>query len=187
MSDQNSGVSIQVRPDDLMSELNIGRDAYYTDLKFLRLTALKDGDGKAYLSEEQANAVRALRSHVSQTGKRDGFFDNNSAITVQAATSGLDEAASAGPVATEEEEAAPIDDQFEELIRAAAELKGQRLVTPELVIQELANRMTYEDLPADVQAKVDGVRAATIPKFQPVQLADQLLTQWRTQRSAAVA
>ncbi len=185
MSDQNSGVSIQVRPDDLMSELNIGRDAYYTDLKFLSLTALKDGDGKAYLTEEQANAVRALRSHVSQTGKRDGFFDNNSAITVQAETSGLDEAAQPVQAATEEE--APIGDQFEELIRAAAELKGQRLVTPELVIQELANRMTYEDLPADVQAKVDGVRAATSPKFQPVQLADQLLTQWRTQRSAAVA
>jgi hypothetical protein len=186
MSDQNSGVSIQVRPDDLMSELNIGRDAYYTDLKFLSVTALKDGDGKAYLTEEQANAVRALRSHVSNTGKRDGFFDNNSAITVQAATSGLDEVAPPVPVATEEE-AAPTGDQFEELIRAAAELKGQRLVTPELVIQELANRMTYEDLPADVQAKVDGVRAATSPKFQPVQLADQLLTQWRTQRSAAVA
>jgi hypothetical protein len=92
-----------------MSELNIGKDAHYTDLKFLSLTALKDGDGKAYLSEEQANAVRALRSHISKTGKRDGFFGNNSAITVQAETSGLDEAAQ--PVQAETE-AEPIGDQF---------------------------------------------------------------------------
>jgi len=81
------------------------------------------------------------------------------------------------------------DDQSEELIRAAAELKGQQLVIPQLVVQQLAAQMTYDDLPDNIWARVDEVRGAAIaPKFQPNQLAQDLLSKWKVTRNpAAVA
>jgi predicted DNA-binding protein (UPF0278 family) len=77
----------------------------------------------------------------------------------------------------------PMHDQFDDLIRAAAELKGQQMVMPELVIRELASRMTYEDLPEDIKAKVKTVKETANPKYQPAKLATDLLDQWRTRQS----
>ncbi len=45
----------------------------------------------------------------------------------------------------------------------------------ELVQLELANWLTYDDLPVEVKQKVDRVRDSANPKSQPVYLADQLL------------
>lgn len=164
-----------------MDEIGIKKDAYYAYLKHLGIKAEKDHEGKAYLTEEQANAVRALRSHVEQTGKMEGFPNNNSELAIASESSLLDEAAQV----TEGER---LDDQFDDLIRAAAELKGQQLVMPQLVIRELANRMTYDDLPDDVRSKVDSARESSVPKFQPAHLADSLLAKWRSrQQQAAVA
>lgn len=177
MTNPNSAVEQQIRPDTLMDELGIKKDAYYAYLKHLGIKAEKDHEGKAYLTEAQANAVRALRSHVEQTGKMEGF-PNSKGLMVAQSGSLLDVADSA-PEAGDR-----LEDQFDDLIRAAAELKGQQLVMPQLVIRELANRMTYEDLPEDVRAKVDSVREAASPKFQPAHLADRLLTQWRSKHQA---
>jgi hypothetical protein len=180
MDTPNSAVEHQIRPTDLMSELEIQKDAYYAYLKYLGLKAEKDSDGKAYLTNEQANAIRALRSHVKETGKMDGFLNSNGELAVTGeAGSLLDQAAAPQAQST------PMDAQLEELIRAAAELKGQQLVMPELVVRELAARMTYEDLPADIRAKVETVRESASPKFQPAHLADQLLSQWRSRETAA--
>jgi hypothetical protein len=66
------------------------------------------------------------------------------------------------------------DDEPNQLIRAAAELKGQRLAMPDLVINALSDKMTYEDLPDDVKAKVSAVKETTSPKH-PSQLAADLL------------
>lgn len=169
MSDQNSIVTPQIRPDDLMSELSIGKDTYYDDLRFLGLRAEKDSEGKAYLTEEQANLVRALRSHVSNVGKREGFFDS------KLVTSDRPELESSDRPAADDNEGFDI----EELIRRAAELKGQQLAMGDLVTLELAKRMTYEDLPDDVKQKLAAVREAANPKAQPAQVAEKLLSQWR--------
>ena len=185
MTEQNSVVEQQIRPEALMDEIGIKKDAYYAYLKHLGIKAEKDQEGKAYLTEAQANAVRALRSHVEQTGKMEGFVNSisnsNSELAIVSESSLLDQAAQT----TTDPQGERLDDQFDDLIRAAAELKGQQLVLPQLVIRELANRMTYDDLPADVKAKVNSVREAASPKFQPAHLADSLLAQWRSQNQAA--
>lgn len=181
MSDQNSVIEHQIRPSDLIAELGIQKDAYYAYLKYLNLRAEKDSEGKAYLSEEQANAIRLLRSHVKETGKMEGFLDRNGQLAI------AQEASLDGAQPETQAQTNPMGDQLDELIRAAAELKGQQLVMPQMVINELASRMTYEDLPEDVRAKVDQVRESASPKYQPAHLADQLLTQWRSRATATAA
>lgn len=172
MSDQDSAVVYQIRPDDLMGELGIKKDAYYAYLKFLSIRAEKD-EGKAYLTEAQANLIRALRQHVETTGKMEGFVNSNGDLVIASGSSLLD-AVDQTPAA----ETVPPGYE-EELIRAAAELRGQQLVMEPLVIRELASRMGYDDLPADVQAKVDAVRDSASPKFQPQAIADRILDKWR--------
>lgn len=188
MSDQNSATLHQIRPDDLMAELSIKKDAYYAYLKHLSLKAEKDSEGKAYLTEDQANQVRALRSHVEETGKMEGFPNSNSSdmpdgsMVVASESSAID----APTVPIDLIPDAPTPQQpnldLDALIHAAAELKGHQLALPDLVKLELANRMDYEDLPEEVKQKVDRVREAAHPKTQPATLADQLLSRWRTQR-----
>ena len=80
LMNQNSTLDQKIRPEDLIQEFNIGKDTYYNDLKYLGIKAEKDSKGKPYLTFEQAEQVRALRSHVSKTGKREGF--SYSALTV---------------------------------------------------------------------------------------------------------
>ena len=69
MAAQNSTVEHQLRPDELMAELDIKKQAYYTYLKYLGIKADKDSKGKLYLTQAQANLVRELRSHVVGGGK----------------------------------------------------------------------------------------------------------------------
>lgn len=219
MSDQNSAVVYQIRPDMLSEELGIKKDSYYTYMKFLGLKAEKDHEGKAYLSEEQANLMRALRQHVLTTGKIEGFANSNGepvavvevpngevavepVVPEQPVSEVVAELPSleaveqvgqeqTGQLAIAEESAldAPTAETLQEepvqpgmedeLIRMAAELKAQQLAMMPMVVQELASRMTYDDLPQDIRAKVDGARAAAAPKFQPAEVANNILGRWR--------
>ena len=178
MTDQNSTVDYQIRPDDLMEELGIKKDAYYAYIKFLDIK-IEKADGKAYLSQEQADLMRSLRSHVLETGEMKGFVNSNGGELATVESASLTEQT----IQTQEIPIGQSDDELNQLIRAAAELKGQRLVTPQMVISALADRMTYEDLPDDVRAKVDAVKESTSPK-QPSQLAEQILNRWRNQSQA---
>ena len=178
MTDQNSTVDYQIRPDDLMEELGIKKDAYYAYIKFLDIK-IEKADGKAYLSQEQADLMRSLRSHVLETGEMKGFVNSNGGELATVESASLTEQT----IQTQEIPIGQSDDELNQLIRAAAELKGQRLVTPQMVISALADRMTYEDLPNDVRAKVDAVKESTSPK-PPSQLAEQILIRWRNQSQA---
>jgi hypothetical protein len=180
MTDQNSGVDYQIRPEDLQEELGIKKDAYYAYVKFLSLKIEKT-DGKAFLSGEQADLMRSLRSHVLATGKMDGFSNTNGGELTVSEESHLFTATE--PEATQEIPLEENEVEVQRLFRAAAELKGQRLAMPQMVISALADRMTYDDLPDDVKQKVDAVKESTSPK-PPSQLADQLLQRYRTQRLA---
>lgn len=188
MAEQNSAAVNQTRPDDLRTELGIKKDAYYEDIKFLGIKAHRDGGGKAYLDDEQVTLIKALRSHVEAMGKRDGFAALSEADPIPQGELATTQPAAMGS-AMEFPEPQPVDPyagmNIEALIREAAELKGQQLAMPDLVRLELANRMTYDDLPEDVQAKVRDVQEAACPKHQPAHLADQLLSQWRSQRVVA--
>ncbi len=184
MADQNSALLDPIRPDDLMSELGIKKDTYYSYLKHLGIKAAKDENGKSYLTDEQANLVRSLRSHVEKTGKIEGFPNSiESGLVYAEPTDLLGDAVNQATQHTTDT-ADRLD--LEDLIYAAAELKGHHIVMGDLVKLELANQMSYEDLPDEVKQKVDRIREAACPKFQPAQIASQLLVQWRSQQTQAV-
>lgn len=177
---QNSDLAIQIRPDDLMGELGIKKDAYYGDVKFLGIKLNKDRDGKVYLEEEQANLIRSLRSYMSKNdGKREGFqlIDGAGAIATMGNGAVMDAASAPQP----EEPCAGFDE--ESLFKEASEVAGSRMTMGERLVLQLAQQMSYEDLHPETKAKVDAVRQATNPKFQPEAIAAQLLDKWRSQRS----
>ncbi|WP_346293965.1 hypothetical protein [Sphaerothrix gracilis] len=178
MSEQNSVVVPQIRPEEAMEQLGIKKDTYYADLKFLGLKAQRDSEGKSYLDESQFELLKMLRAHVDATGKRDGFVAEVGELAM------LDESDLAETV-TPEPQAENFD--METLLLEAAELAGHRMTLPNQVVLQLASQMTYEDLPDSVRQKVDSVRAATSPKAQPKAIADQLLQKFRQQRAAAAA
>lgn len=185
MTDPNSATLNPIRPDELMRELGIKKDAYYAYLKHLGIKASKDSDGKSYLTQEQANQIRALRSHVETTGKMEGFPNSNESSLVYAQSTDLLDAAIAQATQNTGTDSDGLD--LEDLIYEAAELKGQQLVMGDLIKLELANRLTYEDLPDAVKQKVDRVREAANPKYQPAHLAEQLLERWRSQQQTQAA
>ena len=106
MTDQNSTVEQQIRPNVLQDQLGIKKDAYYAYLKHLGITAEKDLNGKAFLTEAQAKSIRLLREHVVAGGKIDEF-DIHEAI--QSALSVAGETA-LGDVAEQPEEVNPTQD-----------------------------------------------------------------------------
>ncbi len=72
---------------------------------------------------------------------------------------------------------------FNQLLRKAEEVKTRRLATPDLIVQELANRMSEEDLSDDLKQKLSAVRETVNPKWTPASLAEQMLAQHRQSRS----
>ncbi|NEO03838.1 MAG: hypothetical protein F6K50_53725 [Moorea sp. SIO3I7] len=182
MSKQNSAPEGAIRPETLMSELGIKKDAYYKDLNHLKIEAQTDSEGKAYLTQEQADQVRALRSHVNKTGKRSGFSNNsivkaddsNLAKENEATTSEIE-----GDVYVQPENPT---DQFDvkNLMRSAAELKAREIAMADLVKRALADKMGWDDLPQDLQQKITDAEEAANPKFTPASIAETLLTQYRS-------
>ena len=201
MTHQNSDPNNSIRPEALQSELSIGRDTYYSDLKHLEIKADKDDDGKVYLTFEQAEQVRALRSYVSKYGTRKGFVyekvddesnirssivkstDNNIAATESSLETEI-------ATTTEEDiyisETSPTDDiDLDELVRSAKEIKARNLSMRNLLAVELAKNMSYEDLDPDLQEKVRIAQDAANPKkHQPKLIARDLLKQLRSRRAS---
>ena len=177
MTDQNSAVEHQIRPDEAMELLGIKKDAYYDLLKFLGIKTQKDKEGKAYLAKHQFDRLVELGSWIEQTGKMEGFTHLNSALAPAQGGGLLDDEMPIEP------ETDPYAGQMDDLIRAAAELKAHQIVMPELVIRELAGRMSYDDLPSDLKGKVDAVKEGSRPNFQPGAIAVNLLDQWRSQKA----
>lgn len=187
MTDQNSSTISMIRPDDLMAELNLKKSTYYDDLKSLDITASKDENKKAYLTIEQANQIKALRSHVNETGKRDGFVYGGLAVSNNSKLATNPEH---NELATAEEEDIYVELQeptsnldIGSLMRSAAELKARELAMPSLVKRELASQMTEDDLPEDLREKVAIAREVANPKFTPASVAQTLLSQHRSQRN----
>jgi hypothetical protein len=172
----------QIRPEDLMDELGIKKDTYYRDLRYLEIEAQKDSDGKAYLTIEQANRVRSLRHHVEVAGERRSFKTSS---LVKVDDSNL--ATSPDEIVTEDIYVQPENpvEQFdvEALMRSAAELKAREIAMPSLVKRALADGMSEDDLPDDLQEKIGLAREAANPKFTPASVAQTLLTQYRNNRS----
>ena len=180
MSDQNSSVDNIVRPDDLMAELDLKKSTYYDDLKFLGITANKDEDKKAYLTIDQANQVRSLRSYVSKNGKRDGFVyggltvSNNNELATNPKPNDI--------YVEAEEPTASVDS---DIVREAKELAARGMAMNDLLKIQLASKLTFDDLDADLKEKVAIAREVANPKWTPASLADKILAQHRSQKAQA--
>ena len=185
MNDQNSRPDNLVRPDDLMAELDLKKSTYYDDLKFLDITASKDENKKAYLTIDQANQVRALRSYVIENGKRDGFVYGGLAVSNNnelATNSDTNDSETTDIYVQKEEPTAKIDS---DIVREAEELAARGMAMKDLVKIQLASQMSFDDLSPDLQEKVNIAREVANPKFTPADIATQLLAQHRQQKAQA--
>ena len=201
MTDQNSSLIDIIRPDTLQDELLVKRATYYADLRHLGITAEKDEEGKPYLTFEQAEQVRALRSYVIENGTRNGFvyekIDDTSNIgssLVTTTNNNIETRESSVETeiatATEEDiyisESSPTDNiNLDNLIRTAQELAARNIAIPSLIATELAENMEFDDLPPDLQEKVRIAQDAANPKkHQPKVIARDLLKQLRSRRAS---
>jgi hypothetical protein len=178
---QNSAPNNSIRPDELMEELSIKKDAYYKDLSHLDIKPEKDSEGKAYLTIEQASEIRALRNHVNETGSRKGF--NNSLIVK------VDDSKELVSNNTEtnndiyvnaEEPTAKVES---DIIREAEELAARGMAMNDLIKIQLASQMSFDDLSPDLQEKINIAHEVANPKFQPAEIASQLLAQHRSTKA----
>ena len=183
MIDQNSSTDNLVRPEDLMAELDLKKSTYYDDLNYLSISANKDENKKAYLTIDQANQVRALRSYVIENGKRDGFVygglvvSNNSELAINSEANNTEEN---NIYVQKEEPTANLDSR---IVREAEELAARGMAMKDLIKIQLASQMSFEDLSPDLQEKVNIAREVANPKFTPAAIASQLLTQYRNQKA----
>ena len=152
MKPENSHPPETIRPEDLMEELGIKKETYYRDLRYLEIEHQKDSSGRAYLSTEQANQIRALRNHVEQNGKRSGFESSSIVKATDSSISQSTEEIKVNGSSPEEQMAA--------LVRSAAELRADTEVAKYLI----ASQMRTEMLPPDLRAKVEAAKAAVVPK-----------------------
>lgn len=176
---QNSLPTDCIRPEELMEELNIKKDAYYKDLSYLDIKPEKDSENRCYLTQEQADKIRALRNHVNSTGRRNGF-DNSSIIRVDDSNEivSSNNESEDNIYVEAQEPTANID--LEKLIREAAELAARNMAMPALIKKEIADRMNEEDLPEDLREKLEIAREVANPKFTPADIAGSLLSQYRS-------
>ena len=189
MTNQNSSpdqLDNIVRPDDLMAELNLKSSTYYDDLKHLDIKAEKDENGKAYLTNDQAERVRALRSHVSKNGKRTGFeyaplavSDNNELAINE--NNNIEKVEDVEDIYVEEQE--PTANLESNIIREAEELAARGMAMNDLIKIQLASQMSFDDLSPDLQDKINIAKEVANPKFAPATIAQQLLTQHRQQKA----
>ncbi len=202
MSDQNSRPNNTISPDTLQNELSIKRATYYADLKHLGIIADKDEEGKPYLTFEQAEQVRQLRSYVNNYGTRKGFVyekvddESNIRSSIIKTEESIIETSNSSATSTivhpeediyvTEQETNPTNKvNLDSIINNAQELAARNLVMPELLAVELANNMSYEDLTPELQAKINIARDAANPKkYQPKTIALDLLKQLRSRRAS---
>jgi hypothetical protein len=166
----------------------IKQRTYYDRLKFLGLEAYKDEDGKPYLDESQVALLEKLDEYIKRTGKMDGFdLSNNGASLIKAGDrNGLESANSNGHHPTPDIYVEPEEptEQFDlnQLVLEAANLKAREIAMRDLIKRKLADQMSEEDLPPDLQEKINLAREAANPKFTPQEVAATLLQQWREKR-----
>ena len=202
MTDQNSRPNNTISPDTLQNELSIKRATYYADLKHLGIIANKDDEGKPYLTFDEAEQVRQLRSYVSNYGTRKGFVyekvddESNIRSSIIKTEESIIETSNSSATSTivhpeediyvTEQETNPTNKvNLDSIINNAQELAARNLVMPELLAVELAENMGFDDLPPDLQEKVRIAQDAANPKkHQPKLIARDLLKQLRSRRAS---
>jgi hypothetical protein len=173
------------RPEDVQEMFGIKQRAYYNRLKYLGIEANKDEQGKPYLDAEQVELLKAFHEHINETGKMEGFPNSQNGGLVKADRNGLGHSNN-GKISQENiyvEPEEPVDNsEVTLLLREAEELRAREIAMRDLIKRKLADQMSEEDLPPDLQEKVRLAREAANPKFTPQEVAATLLQQWREKR-----
>lgn len=168
--------------DDILHRLGCGKDTFYKLKNHLGLQGNRDENKAVFFSEDDLAALELLKQHLDEGGKLDDFE-----VSALAIASDSNLAESSVDISPEDPEEIPEIDplegvDLEQLIREAANLRGEQIVTPQLVKLAIAGQLAEEELPPEVQERVKAIRAAANPKFQADAIASQLLTKWRAGR-----
>ena len=174
-----------IRPEQLMSELGIKKSKYYQVLKELGIKADKDSTGKSYLTESQAEQVKNyLLNNMLTEENQDS--NNNSIIKVDDSNDIVsnNNKTEEDIYVEAEEPTASVDS---DIVREAKELAARGMAMNDLLKIQLASKMTFDDLDADLKEKVNIAREVANPKWTPASLADKILAQHRSQKAQAQA
>ncbi len=169
-----------IRPEQLMEELGIKKSKYYQVLKELGIKANKDSTGKSYLTIEQAEQVKNyLLNNMEAEENQDS--NNNSIIKVDDSKEIVsnNNETEEDIYINREEPTAKIDS---DIVREAKELAARGMAMNDLLKIQLASKMTFDDLDADLKEKVAIAREVANPKWTPASLADKILAQHRSNR-----
>ena len=139
------------RPEEVQEMFGIKQRAYYNRIKYLKIEAYRDEEGKVYLDQEQVNLLEKLDEYVSITGKMEGFEpNNNGASLVKSESQQLD---TASEVKLEAENAMPEGEEINEfdiaaqlraaevLATAGDALTAKYVANPELLAPELRRKV----------------------------------------------
>ncbi|NEP59026.1 MAG: hypothetical protein F6K31_18720 [Symploca sp. SIO2G7] len=177
MGDRNSAVEQQFRPEELMRELDIKKQAYYDYLKHLGIKAEKDSNNRAYLTQAQAKSVRLLRQHVVAGGKIEDF-DLHEALESALAVAESTELGDVAEQPVEEVHVDPSTDvDMQSLYLEASNIYAQHLTADRQLLMTMLNEMSYETMHPEARARVDKIREVAIPKFNPQAMVREFLSQ----------
>ena len=169
--------------DDILQRLGVGKDTFYKWKKYLNLEGSRDENKAVYFSDGDIAALDLLKQHLDNGGKLEDFEVSALAIASDSNLSEFSvEIKREGAIEIPETPDPMNDVDLDRLIYEAAELKGQQLVTPQLVKLAIAGQLSEDELPDDIKAKVQAVREAANPKYQADSIASQVLSKWRNDR-----
>lgn len=172
-----------IRPEDLMTELGIKKSKYYQVLSQLEIKADRDSSNKSYLTDEQADRVRAYLLD-DETSEENTDSNNSSMVKIDDSNEIVsnNNESEEDIYINREEPTAKINS---DIVREAQELAARGMAMNDLIKIQLASQMSFNDLSPDLQEKVTIAREAANPKFTPCAIAQQLLAQHRNQKAQA--
>ena len=175
--------NMTIRPEQLMEELGIKKSKYYQVLKELGIKADKDSTGKSYLTESQAEQVKNYLSN-NMLRAENQESNNNSIIKVDDSNLEVsnNNETEEDIYVEREEPTASVDS---DIVREAKELAARGMAMNDLLKIQLASKMTFDDLDADLKEKVTIAREVANPKWTPASLADKILAQHRSSREGS--
>ena len=172
--------TMTIRPEDLMTELGIKKSKYYQVISQLEIKADRDSSNKSYLTDEQANRVRAYLLD-DETSEENTDSNNSSMVKIDDSNEIVsnNNESEEDIYINREEPTAKINSN---LVREAEELAARGMAMNDLIKIQLASQMSFDDLSPDLQEKVNIAREVANPKFTPADIAQQLLAQHRSNR-----
>jgi hypothetical protein len=156
MNEENDRIS----PETVMETLGIKKTQYYARLNKLGIKPIRK-NGKAYLTSDQ---LEQLRDYKEPSQNALATVDTDSELII-------------GSQDAEQ----MTDNEQDDLLRSAAELKAHQMSLSDLVKIHLAAGMKFEDLPQDLQQQVQSINRAANPdiKKSAASIASQMLDRYR--------